>query len=529
MISHDTRSARVPVMLLSALSLALLSLNGCEDMGPGSSPSFGDQTVDDLHFPVGIPVGALKLPAATGGNGTLTYRWTHDVPGLRLDPIKHTVSGTPRLRAGVSSYRYGMRYTATDADGDSAELKLWVTVFKPVPVRMGSPVTKWISRTGRSYFEVIVDRQGTLIAATDIAQEDRADTVVRILGVPDYRSKDDSFDNHIDGVKVGRGTYYINVEIALGGAHGSYTLATWLMGTGDSSFDIDLRYEESEWTASEKAALHNAAAFWERAITGDLSDVPILASDRTCGEDVDPLPFGTQVDDVVIHVTPDIIDGIDGTLARAGPCWGRAGLPGAAAGLPFIGLIVFDVDDLGRLQAVGALQSTIIHEMAHALGFGVLWDDFRLLKNPSVDSSTTPPSVVTEKVDTHFTGLRATLEFTSAAIGGRSYAGAKVPVENDISPDGFGVGGLDVHWRESVFGTEAMTPRLDTGANPVSRVTLASLADLGYKVDYSVADDYTLPPSGRAGLQGRPRHTVDLHDDIWRGPVRVEDFVVRGR
>ena len=34
-----------------------------------------------------------------------------------------------------------------------------------------------------------------------------------------------------------------------------------------------------------------------------------------------------------------------------------------------------------------------------------------------------------------------------------------------------------------------------------------------------------LPAAGRV-RRGTPRRTVDLRDDIWRGPVRVEDFVV---
>src|SRR5258708_39129929 len=39
------------------------------------------------------------------------------------------------------------------------------------------------------------------------------------------------------------------------------------------------------------------------------------------------------------------------------------------------------------------------------------------------------------------------------------------------------------HFRESVFGNEVMTGYLNNGANPLSRVTIASLADLGYQVN----------------------------------------------
>ncbi len=58
--------------------------------------------------------------------------------------------------------------------------------------------------------------------------------------------------------------------------------------------------------------------------------------------------------------------------------------------------------------------------------------------------------------------------------------------------------------------------------NPLSVVTVESLADLGYVVNSNAADAYTLPGSGparsaRAGLSlGLP-----LVDDIRRGPIFV--------
>ena len=79
----------------------------------------------------------------------------------------------------------------------------------------------------------------------------------------------------------------------------------------------------------------------------------------------------------------------------------------------------------------------VVHEIAHALGFGNLWDEHGLLGNPSV----TDPVA-----DTYFAGLQAIAAFNSA--GGWGYTGRKVPVEN---------GGNDGHWRESVFGSDSWT------------------------------------------------------------------------
>ena len=78
------------------------------------------------------------------------------------------------------------------------------------------------------------------------------------------------------------------------------------------------------------------------------------------------------------------------------------------------------------------------------------------------------------------------------------------------------------NWRESVFRTELMTGWINSGANPMSRVTIASLRDLGYAVSLAAADAYVLPsPSAvsprLAGVPGvelvdeliRPTYTVD--------------------
>src|SRR5215207_4498866 len=63
-----------------------------------------------------------------------------------------------------------------------------------------------------------------------------------------------------------------------------------------------------------------------------------------------------------------------------------------------------------------------------------------------------------------------------------------IPVENSG-----GSGTRDSHWRESTFNNELMTGFLDSGANPLSRMTIGSLEDFGYTVDYGAADGYNIP------------------------------------
>jgi len=113
----------------------------------------------------------------------------------------------------------------------------------------------------------------------------------------------------------------------------------------------------------------------------------------------------------------------------------------------------------------------VTHEMAHVLGLGTLWTNF-----PGLTSGFTG-------TDPRFLGARAGAAWSAL---GRSGA---VPVEADGGP-----GTAYGHWDETTFGNELMTGWINAGANPLSTVSIASLADLGYRVDLSRADAYS-PPS----------------------------------
>ena len=64
----------------------------------------------------------------------------------------------------------------------------------------------------------------------------------------------------------------------------------------------------------------------------------------------------------------------------------------------------------------------------------------------------------------------------------------EVPVENTG-----GVGTADSHWRETLFRNELMSGFIAGASNPISRVTVGSLQDLGYLVNLDAAEPYTLP------------------------------------
>jgi hypothetical protein len=63
-----------------------------------------------------------------------------------------------------------------------------------------------------------------------------------------------------------------------------------------------------------------------------------------------------------------------------------------------------------------------------------------------------------------------------------------VPVENTGGP-----GTREGHWRETVFRNELMSGFIAQPGNPLSRLTVASLADLGYQTDLDAAEPYVLP------------------------------------
>ena len=111
--------------LIVAALLAVLALTGCDVTDPDTAPTFAD-TVEDQAYTVGAAITPLRLPAASGGNGELTYSLSPAVPGLRFNPITRTLSGT-LTTAGT----YAMTYAAEDEDADSAELTFTITVQPP--------------------------------------------------------------------------------------------------------------------------------------------------------------------------------------------------------------------------------------------------------------------------------------------------------------------------------------------------------------------------------------------------------------
>ena len=267
-----------------------------------------------------------------------------------------------------------------------------------------------------------------------------------------------------------------------------------------NAFNIEVIWVGSEPSAAHQAAFNAAVTRWESIITSDIPDVFVSADE---GGTIDGIKVFGLVDDLRIYARLANIDGPGETLGSAGPREMREHTE-----LPIVARMTFDTSDLGDFT-LEALQDLYLHEMGHCLGIGTVWKRLGLLKNPSIKYQFFIIPIEVDGADTHFAGASATEAFNDA--GGTNYADGKVPVENEKG----GPGTRDGHWRQSVFGPhELMEGFASPGAatrQPLSAITIQSLSDLGYIVDISRADAYTLPSPTAAKLAIASGHLIPIN------------------
>ena len=227
--------------------------------------------------------------------------------------------------------------------------------------------------------------------------------------------------------------------------------------TATEPFNIDLEYE-TPLSASQQAIMQAAA----KSVAGLIGKgLPSAVVD------------GKIIDDINIKISTANIDGASGTQARTKIDFMRYGTM-----LPAQSLVQFDTADIAELERSGKLFSVVQHEFLHALGFGNLWEAKGL-----VDYAGTPLA--------QYNGGKAVDAFKD--LGGLTDA---------ISLETEGKGSAGFHWNEALFQDEVMTADLNfsgkAGNAPISAVTIASLADLGYEVNLKGATpDFGLFGGGR--------------------------------
>ena len=89
------------------------------------------------------------LPAATGGDGTLTYTATPLPDGLTFDNVSRTVSGTPTTVEAPT-----VTYTVRDADGDEAIKTFTISVVADLTPTF-DPIAGYTARVGSPFREVL--------------------------------------------------------------------------------------------------------------------------------------------------------------------------------------------------------------------------------------------------------------------------------------------------------------------------------------------------------------------------------------
>ena len=424
----------------------------------------------------------------------LTYSATSSDPSVALA----SVSGSAVTITGESAGSATITVTASDPEGLEATQQANVMVHEPnrAPQPVGSIPPQEVRRGETATVDVSArfsDPDGDPLTYSALSSE------VGIASVQVYGAT-----LEVSGTAEGRATITVTAADPDGlEATQSFEVTVISDGEPPGSFEIELRFA-TPMSATQRAAFDSARARW-MAILADteLPDMPVpegvvevQIDGRTYEERV------SVIDDLMIIAAVAEIDGSGGTLGQAAPRMAHREL-----WLPFLGVMEFDAADLDRMEANGILEAVILHEMGHVLGIGTLWGYHQLLRNPSLE--------VEREVDTHFAGALAIRAFDE--VGGASYtAGAKVPVENM----GTRPGSDDSHWRKRVFGHELMNPSAEPSM-PLSAVTIASLADLGYAVRMEPADAYRLP--GAAALLEHERRGIPLINDILRIPIEVRD------
>lgn len=290
---------------------------------------------------------------------------------------------------------------------------------------------------------------------------------------------------------VGGGGVTVGSATATSDAEGNVTGPSWRLGksavpqvmratlgtvVGDinatvaTQYNIVVRYFGDPMSQANQALFENAAARIEAIITGDVTDALAQNTDLNSFCNTTGLPtLNETIDDIIIYAAITTMDGVGSTLAQASPCVGR---PTPSGTMVAAGIMKFDVADFSSLASGGNIQEVILHEMLHVLGSGTIWSTDRALISGQGTS------------DPRFLGAQA--RQACQAFGGVVTCASSVPLENTG-----GSGTRDFHFRESVFGTELMTGFLNNGVNPLSSMTIASMADLGFVVNNLANDPYT--------------------------------------
>jgi len=246
------------------------------------------------------------------------------------------------------------------------------------------------------------------------------------------------------------GNYFVEV-MGYGTEMKNYTLNTSFnaQSSDDRKFSINLNYTSGldGVSSTVRNALTDAAKVWENVI-------PYSSFNGAHTLNIDVVGLNSSQD----------------WLAAATNTGGQTAANGKW--LPTTGTIRINTSYANTYNNnPGYLKDIVTHELAHVLGIGTIWE-----KNGN--------SLIN----------RSTNTYKADSYAGRAYGevtGTLQPTAVPVEAGSYG------HWDENALQNELLTPYAESIGTkmPLSEVTIASLRDLGWNVNYGAADNFSLSQS----------------------------------
>ncbi len=178
-----------------------------------SVPSFaGGTSISSLSLSQGTPFAGVTLPAASGGDGTIAYSVSPDLPsGLSFDASTRRLSGTPTAFAARSSFTY----SATDNDNDTSDdASDTATLGFTIEIAAATPTSPTLTTNVGSGFVILnFTGSGPHVTGWEYAQSTRSGTVGPWQPIA---GSDSSTDRHLVSGLANFVTYYFRVRATNG-------------------------------------------------------------------------------------------------------------------------------------------------------------------------------------------------------------------------------------------------------------------------------------------------------------------------